>query len=329
LKHEKAYFAGYTDAEGCIAVYHNTRAWYASVTFQQTQPAVIDRLHEAYGGSMHYSKQVGRRPLKRWHLQAINDVRRFLADITPYLREKRAQAEIVLNAFDPKADHTTNLILHKRLTHLKDKRITDAKIQSRLAIAPHDPNRKCLDCDELAFARNFCGKHYQKAKREGRLQTNTKGEGVPFIYGRALQPLDAAYFTGYFDGDGCLMLRSKGNRWYPRITFGQTQPDAVIDLHVIYGGSLKVIKGKGINPKPALFYQLVQRAAVLAFLHDIQPFSIEKREQIDLCLSTYRSNLSLADGKALQDWLSTLKKKSFAHEHENPGCRARGRARTA
>lgn len=305
---EKAYFAGYTDAEGCIGVYRKPTGWALIVSFKQTQPAVIDRLHEGYGGAVAFSKQKRGRPLKHWRLQAIDEARRFLADITPYLREKREQAEIALNEFDPKADHTTNLILSDHLARLKDKRIADVEIQSRLAIAPRDPNRKCLDCGEPAFARDLCAKHYQKAKREGRIQTNTKGEGVPFTYGRELQPLDAPYFAGYFDGDGSLMLRPEKNRWYPRVAFGQSQPDAVIDLHIVYGGSLKVIKGKGVDPKPLLFYQLTQREAVFALLRDIQPFSVEKREQIDLFLNTYRPDMLFADGAALQGRLSAMKK---------------------
>ena len=271
-------------------------------------------MQAAYGGSARVEKQKRGRPMKHWRLQAIDEARRFLTDITPYLREKREQAEIVLNQFDPKADHTTNLIFSDRLAQLKDKRVADVEIQSRLAIASRDPDRKCFDCGEPAFARGFCAKHYQKAKREKRFTANVKGEGVPFSYGRALTALDAPYFAGYFDGDGSLMLRPEKNRWYPRIAFGQTQPDAVIDLHVTYGGSLKVIKGKGVDPKPILFYQLTQREAVLALLRDIQPFSVEKRAQIDLFLNTYQPEMLFADGRALQGWLSAMKKTTFKTE---------------
>ncbi len=140
------------------------------------------------------------------------------------------------------------------------------------------------------------------------IQTNVKGEGVPFTYGRVLQSLDAPYFAGYFDGDGSLMLRPEKNRWYPRIAFGQTQPDAVIDLHVIYGGSLKVIKGKGVDPKSILFYQLTQREAVLALLRDIAPFAVEKRDQIQTFLNTYQPNMSFEDGRVLQGRLSAMKR---------------------
>ena len=305
---QKSYAAGYTDAEGCIGVYRKPTGWALIVAFKQTRPDVIDQLHAEYGGSFTFEKQKRGRPLKHWRLQALDEAKRFLVDVLPYLREKREQADLVLAKFDPRAAHVDNMILAQRLGDLKDKRISDVAIQSRLAIAARDPNRKCLDCGAPAFARDFCSKHYASAKYHGRIVANKKGEGVPFTYGRPLAPLDAPYFAGYFDGDGSVGLRPEGRRWHPRIAFGQTQPDVVIDLHQIYGGSLKVQKGKGVDPKPLLFYQLTQRQAVLAMLRDIQPFSVEKRDQVDLIVNTFDPNMSFENGQAMQEQLSTMKK---------------------
>lgn len=307
-----AYIAGYTDAEGCIGVYldNSTSVWHAQVSFHQTRPAVIDSLLlPTYGGSKYGETPKRGRPIWKYQIQAIDDVRRFLADVLPYLREKREQAELVLNDFDPKADYNTNLVLADKLSRLKDKRLEPVVLTSRLAIAPRDPDRKCFDCGEPAFARGFCAKHYQKARREGRIKALApKGQGVPFTYGRELAPLDAPYFAGYFDGDGCLDLRPEKQRWYPRVAFGQTQPDVVIDLRVIYGGSLTFQTAKKKSTKPSLFYQLCQREAVLAFLRDIQEYTVEKRDQIDLFLARYRPDLSREDGEKLQAELSEMKK---------------------
>jgi len=240
---EKAYFAGYTDAEGCIGLVTfsrgSARYWSAFVCFGQTQPMAVERLHALYGGRLNSRKRGHRRRQKEWRLSGIEDVRRFLSDVSPYLREKHAQAAIVLNEFDPKAAHATNEALLNRLVQLKAKCLGAVSIESRLSIAPQ-AQRTCLDCDAQSFSRGFCAKHYQRARREGRITTNPKGNGVPFTYGRALNEGEPPYFAGYFDGDGCVAVAHEKRRWYPRVAFAQTQPDTLMELHALYGGSLTV-----------------------------------------------------------------------------------------
>jgi hypothetical protein len=312
---EKAYFAGYTDAEGCISIAAFTRNaahyWFAFIYFGQTQPMVVERMHAIYGGSVRVEKRdQRRRRQKQLRLQRLSDVRRFLSDVTPQLREKRAQAEIVLKQFDPRADHGTNQDLSDRLVQLKATRLESVTIEPCLAIAPQ-AHRKCFDCAARSFSRGFCAKHYQKAKREGRIATNLKGAGVPFTHRRPLKFFDASYFAGYFDGDGCVLLRREGERWYPCVSFSQTQPQTLMEMHSIYGGSLTVGKSQDERRRPKLYYQLVQREAVLAMLQDIRPFVVEKRDQVELLLALYRPNMRFADGQLLKGKLSEMKQRTF------------------
>lgn len=118
---EKAYFAGYTDAEGCIGIVPKILPyWSAYVSFNQTQPMVVERMHVVYGGGLSVRKRdEPRRLQKQLLIQRFSDVRRFLSDVIPYLREKRAQAEIVLNQFDLRAEHATNQVLLDCLVQLK------------------------------------------------------------------------------------------------------------------------------------------------------------------------------------------------------------------
>lgn len=312
---EKAYFAGYTDAEGCISIAVFTRDaahyWFAFIYFGQTQPMVVERMHAVYGGTVRVKKRdQRRRRQKQLRLQRLSDVRRFLSDVLPHLREKRAQAEIVLNQFDPRSDHGTNQIISARLVQLKATRLGAVVIEPSLAIAPQ-ARRKCFYCAARAFSRGFCAKHYQKAKREGRLVTNLKGAGVPFTHRRPLKKFDAPYFAGYFDGDGCVLLRREGKRWYPCVSFSQTQPQTLMELHSIYGGSLTVGKAQDERRRPKLSYQLVQRAAVLSMLRDIRPFVVEKRDQVELLLAQYRSDMLFEDGQLLKEQLSEMKQRTF------------------
>jgi hypothetical protein len=318
---EKAYFAGYTDAEGCIGLVAFTRGpsryWSAFVSFGQTQPAAVERLHALYGGRLRSRKRGHRRRQKEWCLTGIEDVRRFLSDISPYLREKHPQAAIVLNEFDPKAEQAMNEALLRRLVQLKAKRLGDVTITSRLSIAPQ-AQRTCLDCGARSVSRGFCAKHYQRAKRDGRITTNPKGTGVPFTYGRTLNEGEPPYFAGYFDGDGCIAISPEKRRWYPRVAFAQTQPDTLMELHALYGGSLTVGAPKDPTRRPKLVYQLVQRHAVLALLRDIQPFLIEKRDQVELFLERYQADLSFEDGKKLKSQLSEMKRRTFDETSEVP-----------
>ena len=312
---EKAYFAGYTDAEGCISIATFTgdasRYWFAFVFFGQTQPMVVERMHAVYGGGVRVEKRdQRRRRQKQLRLQRLSDVRRFLSDVMPHLREKRAQAEIVLKQFDPRADHETNQTLSARLVQLKATRLGIVAIEPCLA-ERSQAHRKCFDCAARSFSRGFCAKHYQKAKREGRISTNLKGAGVPFTHRRALKEFDTPYFAGYFDGDGCVLLRHEGKRWYPCVSFSQTQPQTLMELHSIYGGSLTVGKAQDERRRPKLYYQLVQREAVLSMLRDIRPFVVEKRDQVELLLAQYRPDMRFEDGQLLKEQLSEMKQRTF------------------
>ena len=315
-EHEKAYFAGYTDAEGCIGIctfmQKGLSYWSGSVSFNQTQPMVVERMHAVYGGSLSVRKRgYPRRLQKQLQIQRLSDVRRFLSDVIPYLREKQSQAEIVLNQFDPRAEHMTNQWLLGRLIKLKAKRLDNAVIEPRLAISPQ-AQLQCVDCGERASSRGFCARHYQKARRDGRITPNKKGAGVPFTYGRALKAFDASYFAGYFDGDGCIQIVAEKRRWYPRISFGQTQPDTLIELHAIYGGSLTFGEAATNRHRPKLHYQLCQREAVLTMLLNILPFLIEKRDQVELLLTTYRPDMAFDDAKKLKWRLSQMKQRTFS-----------------
>ena len=313
---EKAYFAGYTDAEGCIRIskiraFSSSPAWTACVVFNQTCPVVIEQMCAIYGGTINIRKPKGGRCQKSWRVAAYDEVRRFLSDITPYLREKRAQATEVLWRFDPKQG-PANDILIERISSLKRKRVEAVAVVT----AKRDPARKCFDCALPAAARGYCGKHYQTALRAGRFRPHPVHEGVPFVHGRELTALEAPYFAGYFDGDGCLTFSRQGNCWYPRIVFGQTQPDAVCDLHSVYGGSLTFVERSAPQLKPFVSYQLGQRNAVVAMLRDIQPFVLEKREQVDLFLERFRSVMSVDEGRDLKNQLSSMKTKVFVKERE-------------
>jgi len=138
-----AYIAGYTDAEALIGVYRSKDTWHAEVAFKQTQSVVVEWMQTVYGGSMTMQRPKRGRPLKRLRIQAWADVQRFLRDVLPYLREKRAQAEIVLNEFNSRLD---NSALDMALRQLKRTIPSPVTVPQHLAIAARNTDAKPSPC---------------------------------------------------------------------------------------------------------------------------------------------------------------------------------------
>jgi hypothetical protein len=113
---------------------------------------------------------------------------------------------------------------------------------------------------------------------------------------------ELAYFAGYFDGDGSIDLRQRSNTWHLAVTFNQTRPEALVRLQAVYGGNLRFCK-KAPPRRNQLTWSLTQRAAVLTFLRDVQPFVIEKHEEVAAVLARYRPTLTSQEARAL---VSTL-----------------------
>ncbi len=117
---DKAYFAGLFDGEGTVGVYRvrNGRTghpsgqkiyWACRLAIVGIYRPIIVEAHELWGGG--FGKQKRQALLKtpngtydprlcrqgwRWQLTSRHSIHAFLADVLPYLREKRIQAETAL-----------------------------------------------------------------------------------------------------------------------------------------------------------------------------------------------------------------------------------------
>ena len=92
---EVAYLAGLFDGEGCIKIQHNKGGYGLSITIQMYCKKIIYKIQESFGGSAGgpYGKN---RKKYSWQVNG-NDVGRILNLITPYLIEKKEQAELALD----------------------------------------------------------------------------------------------------------------------------------------------------------------------------------------------------------------------------------------
>ena len=303
---QRAYFAGYFDAAGCVMVSaaNHGASWRAIVGFGQTKPNVLHRLHGAYGGNLYQVKRqrANWRPKTNWQLSRFGAVACLLTDILPFLGEKREQVEAVMQRFSSRMKTEDGQRLRADLSAMKKQALDPKALPEGVRVSGQKKKQTCVTrgCTRRSRARRLCTMHYQRSKTSAFSPTPSKA----FTYSRVPTAVDKAYFAGYFDGDGNLDLRQKSGTWHLTIYFNQTRPEGVLRLRGVYGGLL-ALRTKNQPRRHLLSWVLSTRAGVLAFLYDIVEHSIEKRDEIRIMLSKYRSRLSDEEGAAL---LAEIKK---------------------
>jgi hypothetical protein len=93
------YFAGFFDGEGCISITRQKKSWgnkeqpyfhRLRINLAQKDPSVLKELYDIVGGTIHCSNGIW-----KWYADDAFAVQ-FLEAITPFLRIKKAQAELAL-----------------------------------------------------------------------------------------------------------------------------------------------------------------------------------------------------------------------------------------
>jgi hypothetical protein len=102
-KAKYGYLAGIIDGEGCITVGRGIREngvinYNSIVMVTNTNKAVIEWLHEQFGGMYYGSKpnNLVSKPSYRWRLLKKKDIELLLLAIIPYLIIKKEQAKVLL-----------------------------------------------------------------------------------------------------------------------------------------------------------------------------------------------------------------------------------------
>lgn len=104
------YYAGYFDGEGCIGFYTNLQ-----VGVSNTFTPALKELQNLFGGSIR-TKTYSGRPCYEWRVFGSTALA-FLNEISPFLKEKRPQAELAIICYQsPKEER---LILKQALKDLK------------------------------------------------------------------------------------------------------------------------------------------------------------------------------------------------------------------
>ena len=107
------YAAGLFDGEGTIGLYKSLRpptfvvCWCRGVSILLCYKPTLEALRRKWGGSLVHKaaqKTDKRRAVWRWRLSSKKDIKRFLAAVLPFLREKQAQARVMLSALEQGVD---------------------------------------------------------------------------------------------------------------------------------------------------------------------------------------------------------------------------------
>lgn len=103
------------------------------------------------------------------------------------------------------------------------------------------------------------------------------------------------YAAGFFDGEGCIHIA----RTIRVILGGCFQPDLLKRFSIRWGGApvAQLYKRKG-KARPTVRWELTGSKAA-AFLNDVLPHLIEKREQAEVALRyyNYQTSLKVRGGK--------------------------------
>jgi hypothetical protein len=92
-----------------------------------------------------------------------------------------------------------------------------------------------------------------------------------------------AYLSGHFDGEGCVRFRQKHSTFSPTVIASICHKPTLLLYQSYYGGSVTKSLNKNGN-KEIYTWRLVGFTDLYNLFKSIVPFSIEKKEQLQICL---------------------------------------------
>lgn len=115
-QYDLAYLAGYLDGEGCFLFQERT----AVVTISNTYPHVLHWIKSMFHGtiSLKHSMNGRTRAAYSWRVYGSN-AERICKMVMPYLKEKKRQAELVLQAREASANSESRKAAMEELKRLK------------------------------------------------------------------------------------------------------------------------------------------------------------------------------------------------------------------
>ena len=165
---EMAYYAGIVDGEGSIAYYKSL-----SVAVEGLYPKTLIDMYTVFGGSVSEIKRDKNRRYYRWRIFG-QSAAQCLQMLLPYLREKKEQAEVGLEAVCYPKGSDKRLQLTTRLRDLK-----------RVEHGP-EPTRLCNNRDSSKRPQDSAGFNDCSRDKEHDRTSRRHGDGVSRVSGGVL-----------------------------------------------------------------------------------------------------------------------------------------------
>lgn len=124
---------------------------------------------------------------------------------------------------------------------------------------------------------------------------------------RGLTATELAYYAGFFDGEGCIMLTGKSGI---RLAVSNTHLPTLREMHKLFGGSVRQCKRYGDIDRN-LFQWYAGGVGAQRVLFLIRPYLFQKRRQASVALQFYRGVETFwhADGA------QTARERMYAEKH--------------
>jgi hypothetical protein len=101
---EIAYIAGFFDGEGCVRIKKANQggnSYYLIAHITNTNPIILKKVQDLFGGNTRVQEKGKNKPIYNWCITS-SEANDFLKVLSPFLLEKKSQAELGINFHENK-----------------------------------------------------------------------------------------------------------------------------------------------------------------------------------------------------------------------------------
>jgi len=298
---KQGYIVGFFDAEGNIDI---SKDYVLRILINQAHKDVLERINKEFkmvSGIQVHSKEgydkngYHHKNAWRWRLSS-DDAIPFLKYILPYSIEKRPQVELAIK-------YQETMTSHKNSRRGSMFRLSQTEIETREWFKKEindlkyvEPNEQTLKNYNNEIKKLSISKDVRDGKQKiifGTVDDLYKNLGIDTIEQETINKqsipkmsnyIEIGYFAGFYDGEGYVgVSKSKRDSYTLKVAISNTNFDMIKLYETKFGGKIRLIKKEEEHYKVKYHWDITNNKA-LSFLKYIKPFTIVKRQQIDLAI---------------------------------------------
>lgn len=259
-----AYITGFFDGEGCVQLKKDTRNNIQfSISLSNTNLDILKRIKSVFRGEVYIKSEGCENHKKQWVWEIKNrvDIKFFLKTILPYSTVKLSQIKLGLEYLE----RTTKGTPYKRLPS------GEQKLRESYIEKFREPKHYHYSIEEVKRFDNLI-----------KTTKQTYEDVEDHVY---------SYISGFFDAEGLIGAYRNSNRddINLRITLANTYLPILIGLKATFGGNVILHKKpeEHLEWRQRWDWKIDNKNDQLFFLNKIIPYSIVKRQQLELGLKWF------------------------------------------